>query len=765
MRRLEDVLRDLAEQDQQLSTDELITRIEQGLSGGVDSSVVAMPRRSTMETIERTTQMEPKRRRNPVAVTAGAAVLLLLIVGLPLLLLRGGDSAVIDEPTTTQAPVTTTVPDAPLEPGVTITADAWGRVGGEIMNPVVGLFDMAAVGGRLVAVGFDPGTIDFRQNGVVLVSEDGVTWERFAESDQALTKGTVLIYGISAGGPGMVAVGTGCEDDTEACPVYPTVWTSTDGTSWARSATDPAVFTESGAMLDVVATEDGLVAAGNVGEWLTEDTYVSRPAAWFSVDSLDWSPPWTDDPIDSSDSLFLPGFVSLAAGPEGETVGVGMAEDSAGNIVAAVWLSLDGRSWERIDADSAIFAGQNDGDVTMNDVAWTADGYIAVGSEDGTAVRVWLSPDGLNWSLADTADSFANIGTLSSVAAIGSGYVAAGPHGWTDQTDPSITLWTSPDGAHWDPVLTAGQGYVSEIVANASGIALAGAFPSEFDVHAGVWAGPSFDPANPPSAPETVTFAMPVSSESDGDVGGGDPIDPADVAGAEIGDGDPDVATPGDNAIALDAGVPRLALGERTDVPATPRWDFLASLCWDTGCGREPSFADPLHDGNGTSVWLADEPFHIRHGFVNESTEPLSNDFDVKVFITRWDGPALDEIFELEQTYEFSADYVVSLEAEKCGPGYWEQTESSTCEQYIHEFSDGLPGGRYDIWVGWYAPCSAWLDLGIVDSCTDPNEISWEFQSAVNSPLMGVEFPEDWQGDFDTEALFADPGDPLTWGW
>jgi hypothetical protein len=48
MRRLEDVLRDLAEQDEQLSTDELITRIEQGMSGRVDSSVTTIPGRSDM---------------------------------------------------------------------------------------------------------------------------------------------------------------------------------------------------------------------------------------------------------------------------------------------------------------------------------------------------------------------------------------------------------------------------------------------------------------------------------------------------------------------------------------------------------------------------------------------------------------------------------------------------------------------------------------------------------------------------------------------
>ena len=716
-----------------------------------------------METTERTTQMEPKRRWNPVAVTAGAAVLLLLIVGLPLLLLRGGDSAVVDEPTTTQAPVTTTVPDAPLEPGVTITADAWGRVGGELMNPLVGLFDMAAVGGQLVAVGFDPGIIDFRQNGAVFVSEDGVTWERFAESDQALTKGTVLIYGISAGGPGMVAVGTGCEDDTEACPVHPTVWTSTDVTSWARSATDPAVFTESGAMLDVVATEDGLVAAGNLGEWLTDDTYVSRPAAWFSADGLDWSLPWIGDPIDSSDSLFLPGFISLAAGPGGEVVGVGMAENTAGDIVAAIWLSPDGRSWERIDADSPVFAGQNGGDVTMNDVAWTVDGYIAVGSEDGTAVRVWLSPDGRDWALADTADSFDGVGTLSSVAGLGSGYLAAGPHGWTDQTDAAMMLWTSTDGQNWDLVLTAGGGYISEIVANESGIAFAGAFSSEFNFHAGAWAGPPFDPVNPPSAPETVTFAMPVASESDG----GDPIDPADVAGAEIGDGDPDVAPPGDNAIALDAGVPRLALGERTDVPATPRWDFLVTFCDDWGCSRDAQFVEPVGDGGATARWLADEPFHIRHGFVNENSEPLSDAFDLEVFVTRQEGPDLAGSYELGQTHRSSTDYVLQVTTDKCGPGYWEQTEASTCEQLVHEFPDGLPPGRYDIWVGWSAPCSAWQDLGFVDTCSDPEQVSVNFSSAVNSPVLGIDYTEGEDlSALDPESWFDEgSAEEITWGW
>jgi hypothetical protein len=766
MRRLEDVLRDLAEQDDRLSTDELITRIEQGLSGRVDSSVVALPERPTMDTIEPIIKTKPS-RWNPFSVTAGVAALLLLVVGLPLLIFRGGESVVVDAPTTTQAPVTTTQPEAPLVPSLNLGVDSWQRVGGDIMDPVVGLFDMAQVGTGLVAVGYDPGVVDMRQNGVIFRSDDGVTWERLGESAQALTKGTVLIYGITEGGPGMVAVGTGCEDDTQRCPVYPTVWTSVDGTSWTRSEANSAVFTDSGAMLDVVATENGLVAAGNVDEVLADDTYVTRPAAWFSADGLTWSLAWTGEQIDTAESMFLPGFAALTAGPGGQVVGVGMAENGAGDLVAAVWFSLDGRSWERIDPDFSVFAGVNAADVTMINVASTANGYIAVGTEEGTAVRIWLSPDGRDWSLADTVSSLDGVGTLSSIAAVGSGYVATGPHPWTDQTDSAITLWTSPDGQAWAPVLNMGPGYVSEIVANESGIAIAGSFPSEFNVHAGVWAGPSFDPADSPALQETVTFAIPVEGGDGSDNGDGPAVDPTTIAGADVESGDPYVVPPDDASIPIVGGT-RVPLGERADLPASPRWDFLASICWDNGCGRDPFVVDPLDDGIGLGGWMANQPFHIRHGFVNESTEPLSDAFDVKVYITRRQGPELDGLFELGQTYEFATDYVVQVAADKCGPGYWEQTETSTCEQFVHEFPEGLPSGRYDIWLGWYAPCSAWQDLGAVDTCPNPHEVAWHFESAVNSPLQGVGYPDDWQGEFDPELLFAEAresGERLTRGW
>jgi hypothetical protein len=107
MRRLEEVLHDLAEQDERLPTSELITRIERGLSGEGVSTVATMDGRSAMDAQENTRQ---DRRRMPMMVAAGAALLVLIVVGLPILLFGGGDSEVVGQPTTTVALTATTVP-------------------------------------------------------------------------------------------------------------------------------------------------------------------------------------------------------------------------------------------------------------------------------------------------------------------------------------------------------------------------------------------------------------------------------------------------------------------------------------------------------------------------------------------------------------------------------------------------------------------------------------------------------------------------------
>ncbi|MFQ5966561.1 MAG: hypothetical protein ACE5MI_02995 [Acidimicrobiia bacterium] len=164
-----------------------------------------------------------------------------------------------------------------------------------------------------------------------------------------------------------------------------------------------------------------------------------------------------------------------------------------------------------------------------------------------------------------------------------------------------------------------------------------------------------------------------------------------------------------------------------------------------------------------TGVWLAHEPFHIRQGFVNGEEAPLGSgippDFDVEVYVTRRQGPPLaDGPFELDQTYRFTSDYLVRVASDSCGPGFREQTEPLPCDEFVHEFPDGLPPGRYDIWVEWRAPCSAWT---AADVCDDPDSSLTLFARAVDFEFFHDDFrPDDAEWPFDPWGVDASGTDP-----
>ncbi len=61
-----------------------------------------------------------------------------------------------------------------------------------------------------------------------------------------------------------------------------------------------------------------------------------------------------------------------------------------------------------------------------------------------------------------------------------------------------------------------------------------------------------------------------------------------------------------------------------------------------------------------------------------------------------------------------------------------------TCEWFVHDFPDGLPPGRYDIWAMWLAPCRAWQDLGLSETCDDPALVTSMFAGSVNMPFDGA---------------------------
>ncbi len=466
-----------------------------------DVALAEIERRVGMQTRERTQQMPQENQTSRGLLVAAAAFAVVLVIGTATLfwLTRGGGQDVVDEPTTTLAPTTTTPTPTTAAPSPLSLPDTWQRVGASVMTPVDGIFDMVETSSGLVAVGFYPGE-DHRQNGVILTSTDGTTWNRLAEDDPALNLGPVLMYGVAEGGPGLVVAGIGCEDDAEPCVPYPTVWTSSDGVDWDRSPAGADVFGELGVLLDIVNTEHGLVAAG--GSYFAEgETELIQPWVWLSPDGIEWEQVWEGEAYDYSAATGITCFEALAEGADGRVVGVGTVNDQ-GDLVGAIWTSTDGRNWQRVDRDSEAFAPTTDSDISMLDVAAGPGGFVAVGSDGGTEVAIWHSPDGLSWARVDTAGQpFEYIGTLSAVDAIGTGWIAAGPDGFADMTGGTVTLWTSPDGLNWDRVHSIDPGYAASVVATESGIAVGGAIFGTENSHAAVWAGPAFDPAAPPPDP------------------------------------------------------------------------------------------------------------------------------------------------------------------------------------------------------------------------------------------------------------------------
>ena len=132
---------------------------------------------------------------------------------------------------------------------------------------------VTAGGPGLVAVGRDP------LGAAVWTSRDGLAWFRVPHSDEVFGGGDHLeMRSVTVGGPGLVAVGSEWERAV--------VWTSADGVTWSRVPPDEAVFGGGSdsfygdmAMSAVTAGGPGLVAVG----WDPLGAVV-----WTSIDGITW---------------------------------------------------------------------------------------------------------------------------------------------------------------------------------------------------------------------------------------------------------------------------------------------------------------------------------------------------------------------------------------------------------------------------------------------------------------------------------------------
>jgi hypothetical protein len=280
------------------------------------------------------------------------------------------------------------------------------------------MWSVTAGGPGVVAVGSD------EMSAAVWTSADGVDWSRVPDEEGVLGgEDESILRGVVAGGPGLVAVG--CDGGDAA------VWTSTDGMTWTRVPSDEAVFggSDNACMYSVAVGGPGLVAVGDDGPDGDKDAVV-----WTSVDGIAWSRVAHDE--QAFGGAGTQQMRSVTAGGPG-LVGVGY-DESGGDADAAVWTSADGITWTRVPHDEELFGGEET--QQMWSVTAGGPGLVAVGAGSGNAV-VWTSTDGLSWTEVPYDDAvFGGEGrrVIRGVTVGGLGLVGAGFEGAVGTMDAAV---------------------------------------------------------------------------------------------------------------------------------------------------------------------------------------------------------------------------------------------------------------------------------------------------------------------------------------
>jgi len=194
------------------------------------------------------------------------------------------------------------------------------------------------------------------------------TWSRVC--DEAAGFDRAVMWSVTAGGPGLVAVGVGGSNAA--------VWTSVDGVTWSRVPHDETLFGRGGvqAMQGVTSGGPGLVAVGRDGPVGSLDA-----AVWTSPDGITWSR------VPHDETVFRgAGITSVTKGGPG-FIAVGWA-----GLDAAAWTSPDGITWSRVPHDETIFGGQRENEISS--VVAFGSKIVAVGDSGGDGDRdaaVWIA--------------------------------------------------------------------------------------------------------------------------------------------------------------------------------------------------------------------------------------------------------------------------------------------------------------------------------------------------------------------------------------
>ncbi len=306
-------------------------------------------------------------------------------------------------------------------------------------------------GEGLIAIGFDGAF-----GSILWTSGDGGrTWTDITPAEFA----SIGIASVVEFDGMLVGVGRGDTINVDAQQAA--VYLSDDGLAWRKVETAEQLI---GQMIDVVATDDGLFAAGGVPG-------ADAAGVWHSTDAETWERVGGD-----LEHAFL---WSIAEGGPG-LVAVGWRRNPDPDL--AVWTSADaGVTWDMA-PDPEGFAG-----FEATDVAALPDGTLAmVGSAfDGSGGRIWTSPDGIAWTLA--VDTMSGV-YARSLALTPAGLVAVG-----GGDDMQGRAWLSADGTEWSPLgEPLPEAFFTSAYATDDGLLVTGAtqtgtMETGIDARAGVW--------------------------------------------------------------------------------------------------------------------------------------------------------------------------------------------------------------------------------------------------------------------------------------
>jgi len=384
-------------------------------------------------------------------------------------------------------------------------------------------------------------------------STAAMTWTRIAEPAVFGGDGWQRTTDIAVGGDIAVAVGydaSGGDDDAA-------VWYSLDGATWSRVPHDEAVFGGAGhqQIRGVTALESGFVAVGYEGDFSQHEGDTSplnafggseaHAAVWHSDDGVSWMRVphaeavfgadeimWMNDVTFGDSKLIAVGTThqrveQLAAaryGPLGGEPNPPMSIDIDAD--AAVWTSVDGLAWSRVDAGDEVFGGDTVWQ-RMYAVTPGGPGFVAVGQEGfdylyvdewtpipgnntegvehvmDNVAAVWTSPDGTTWTrvadesaLAHSGENVTGWATMFDVTATESGLVAVGRDVWDTVSgggfNEGAAVWLSDDGMSWRRVahgVYTGRSDMAAVIAT-NGDDLVAAGGMLLYVTAGAWTSP-----------------------------------------------------------------------------------------------------------------------------------------------------------------------------------------------------------------------------------------------------------------------------------